>query len=379
MTELRFPDLRRAAGLLLFVLLLLAGGRSLAAGNFPPAFVVAGVPVDATAQDAVAAREAARAEGERLAFRRLMERLAPKSEWGRLPTPSGPEISALVQDFEVSNERASGVRYLGSYTFRFSPNGVRRLLKAANISITELASKPVVLVPVLKTGDTVTLWDDPNPWRTAWSSTPGAGGLVPFVVPAGDLNDVRNLDAPAAADPKPDQLAKLSAHYGGGDVVIATATPSTGGEATLDITVSRYSPEGTPDTATTQVSGPRLDGTLYQAGVQAAMRELEENWKKLTVSSGSGSGSAGDQDGMLEVVVPIKSAGDWAAVRERLSKVPVVRGTDLELMSHAEVRLRIKVHADDNLLKVALAQQDLVLTPGKPYGVLQLHSRAASE
>jgi hypothetical protein len=374
MTELRFPDLRRAAGLLLFVLLLV-GGQALAAGNFPPAFVVAGVPVDATAQDAVAAREAARAEGERLAFRRLMERLAPKSEWSRLPSPSGPEISALVQDFEVSNERASGVRYLGSYTFRFSPNGVRRILKAANIPITELASKPVVLVPVLKAGDGAKLWDDPNPWRAAWSATPGSGGLVPFVVPAGDLNDVHSFDAPAAADPKPDQLAKLSGRYGGGDVVIVTATPSAGGEAALDITISRYSPEGTPDTVTTQVTGPRLDGMLYQAGVQAAMRELEENWKKLTV----GTGSTGDQDGMIEVVVPLKAAGDWAAVRERLAKVPVVRGTDLELMSHAEVRLRLKIHADDNLLKVALAQQDLMLTPGKPYGVLQLHSRAASE
>ena len=58
MTELRFPDLRRAACLLLLGLCL-TGGAS-AAGNFPPAYVVAGVPVDATAKDAVTAREAAR-------------------------------------------------------------------------------------------------------------------------------------------------------------------------------------------------------------------------------------------------------------------------------------------------------------------------------
>ena len=30
-------------------------------------------------------------------------------------------------------------------------------------------------------------------------------------------------------------------------------------------------------------------------------------------------------------------------------------------------------------LKVALTQQDLVLTPGTPYGVLQLHAHAAGE
>jgi hypothetical protein len=377
MTELRFPDLRRLAQrlavALLLVVLLLAAGSGWAAGNFPSAYVVAGVPVDATAENAVAARDAARAQGQKIAFRRLLERLAPKSEWGKLPNPGDAEIAALVQDFEVANEHASGVRYLGSYTFRFSPNGVRHMLRNAGISITELASKPIVLVPLLKTGQTVTLWGDPNPWRDAWKTTPGNGGLVPFVVPPGDLADVQTFDAPVAADPKPEQLHALSAHYGNGDVVVVTATATSGTEAALSITVSRYSPDGTPDASTTSVSGPRLDASLYQSGVQAAMRELEESWKKVTVAS------AGDQDSMIEVVVPIKSAAEWAAVRERLSKVSVIRGTDLELMGHAEVRLRLKIKADPNLLKVALTQQDLVLTPGTPYGVLQLHAHAAGE
>ena len=374
MTELRFPDLRPLAGLLLVALLLIGGG-SWAAGNFPPAYVVAGVPVDATAENAVAARDAARAQGQKIAFRRLLERLAPKSEWGRLPNPGDAEIAALVQDFEVANEHASGVRYLGSYTFRFSPNGVRRLLRTAGISVTELASKPVVLVPLLKTGETVTVWGEPNPWRDAWKTTPGSGGLVPFIVPPGDLADVQTFDGPVAAEPKPEQLHALSARYGSGDIVVATAVATGGSEAALSITVSRYSPDGTPDTSTTSVSGAKLDGSLYQAGVQAAMRELEESWKKLTVA-GTG---AGDQDSMIEVIVPIKSAAEWAAVRDRLSRVSVIRGTDLELMGHGEVRLRLKIKADPNLLKVALAQQDLILTQGTPYGVLQLHSHAAGE
>jgi len=379
MTELRFPDLRQALLPLLAAFLLVVGEPALAAGNFPSAYVVAGVPVDATAQDAVAAREAARAQGQKIAFRRLLERLTAKADWGRLPSPSAEEIAGLVQDFEVANERNSGVRYLGSYTFRFSPTGVRRILRAANIPITELASKPVVLVPVLKIGGSAVLWDDPNPWRQAWASTPGNGGLVPWIVPTGDLNDVSALDAPAAQAPKPDQLTHLASRYGGGDVVVATATATEGAGATLDITISRYSPDGTPESSTTQVTGPKLDASLYQAGVQASMHELEDGWKKLTTGSSGGAVSGSDSDGMLEVVVPIKTARDWAQVRERLAKVPVVRGTDLELMGHAEVRLRIKIHADDNLLRVALAQQDLVLTPGKPYATLLLRSRAAAQ
>jgi Uncharacterized protein conserved in bacteria (DUF2066) len=374
MTELRFPDLRRIA-LLALPGLFWCWTPAAAANAFPPAFVVAGVPVDATAPDAVAAREAARAEGERTAFRRLLERLTPKAEWGRLPAPGGAEISAMVQDFEVSNERSSGVRYLGSYSFRFKPGAVRHLLQAAHIPITELASKPVVLVPAFRSGESVTLWDEPNPWRDAWRQTPGTGGLVPWVVPAGDLTDLQSLDAGSIRDPKPEALERLSARYGHGDVVIVTATASGGPPAVLDITVSRYSPDGTPDSATAQVSGPRLDATLFQAGVQAATRELEENWKKLTLPSNPIS----DSGSMQVVVVPIKTAADWAAVRERLTKVPVVRGMEIELIGAAEVRLRLKIHADDMLLRVALAQQDLVLTAGKPYGVLRLRRNATGE
>jgi hypothetical protein len=376
MTELRFPDLRRIAGLLVLgmPLLVLGIGRAGAAGSFPPAYVVAGVPVDATARDAVTAREAARDEGQRTAFRRLLERLTPKSDWNRLPAPSAADIAALVQDFEVSDEHNSGVRYLGSYTFRFNPGGVRRLLRSANIPITELAGKPVVLVPLLQIDGAARLWDDPNPWRDAWVHTPGKGGVVPWIVPAGDLADVGILDAPTARDPTPDQLARLSQRYGNGDIVIARAVAGSGAQGVLDITISRYSPEGTPDTATTEVTGPKLDASLYQAGLQAGLQELEEGWKKFTLSSAAG----GDQDSLQEVTVPIKSAADWAAVRERLAKVPVVRGVDLELIGRTEVRLRLKIHADDNLLRVALAQQDLILTPGKPYGVLQLHRNAAA-
>jgi hypothetical protein len=380
MTERCFAELRRAACLLAVGLLVLAG-PVFAAGTFPSAFVVSGVPVDATAQDAVAAREAAQAQGQRTAFRRLLERLTAKADWPRLPQSSPAEIAGLVQDFEVANERSSGVRYIGNYTFRFSPNGVRRLLRSAGITINELASKPVVLVPVFRTGQTVKLWDDQNPWRAAWAGTPGGGGLVPWVVPTGDAADAATLDAAGAQAPKPDQLAKLSARYGGGDVVVATAVATEGGNAALQITVSRYSPDGTPDTATTQVTGPKLDSTLYLSGVDAATHELEENWKKLTQGSGGDSAAApgagsGEQDGLIEVVVPIRSAHDWAEVRERLSKVPVIHGTDLELMTRREVRLRIKIRADDNLLHVALAQQDLTLTPGKPYDVLQLRGGA---
>ena len=154
MIERRFPGLRMtrsgalaAAALALGILLRTAPAG---AAGFPPAYVVADVPVDATAESSVQAREAARSQGVHKAFRQLLERLTAKTDWARLPQPADETINNLMQDFEVKDEHSSSVRYLASYTYRFSPNGVRKLLRDAHLNVTELASKPVVIVPALQ-------------------------------------------------------------------------------------------------------------------------------------------------------------------------------------------------------------------------------------
>ena len=372
MIERRFPGLRPlrsgALGAAALVLALLAGAAPAAAAGFPPAYVVADVPVDATAASSVQAREAARAEGLRKAFRQLMERLTAKTDWPRLPQPAGDTITNLLQDFEVKDEHSSSVRYLARYTYRFSPNGVRKLLRDAHLNVTELVSKPVVIVPALQQDGKIRLWDDPNPWLAAWSASDGKAGLVPWTLPAGDLADVQALDAPAVTKPSPEQLQALSKNYDGGDVVVALATPSADG---LQVTVSRYSPDGSADPATVAVPGGKADPALYAAAVVATEKVLEDKWKALTLGGG-------DQEQILAVDVPITSAADWGAVRDRLARVPFVRGQQIDLFARGEVHLRLRVRGDVNLLKIGFAQQDLVFTPGQPTATLALRTPIAT-
>ena len=127
---------RVSAHLLLIGLLalggLLAGAGPAAAQSAARLYTVEGVPVDVTAGSAVAAREQAYAEGQRAAFRMLMEKLTPESVHGRLPAaPSGAALDALVQGFEVRDERASGVRYIARMVVRFNPAEVQALLDRA--------------------------------------------------------------------------------------------------------------------------------------------------------------------------------------------------------------------------------------------------------
>lgn len=342
----------------------------------PADFVVAGVSADGTATADGSAREAARAQGVATAFQRLLQRLTATADWPRLPHPDAATVTNLVVDMQVADERSTGTHYVANFTFRFNPKAVRQVLQDAGINFTEASSKPVVIVPVLNDHGEPHLWDDPNPWRDAWNAGGGRYGLVPWIVPAGDLSDVAVLDAPDAAQPPPDKLQTLSQRYSDGDVTVVTATKS---DNHLDITVQRYNAAGTADTMTTSVDGAPggSDAQLYQAGVQAAAQLLENQWKTANIA-GPASSVPPDVGGSqtVELSVPIATPADWARVRDRLDHVRAVQKVEIELMARNEVRLKLTAAGDIGALHDALVQRDLVLTPGSPFGTLTAQAAA---
>src|SRR5580704_3917352 len=183
-------------------------------------FTIAPVRVDVTAASASTARDQALIEGERRGLQMLIERLTLAAGRSRLPQPNNAQLSDLVQGFEVANERRSGVRYIADYTFHFRADSVRQLLSQAGIAFAETPSKPLVVLAVLLDGERAVLWDDPNPWRDAWARAKLPPGLVPLVIPLGDLDDVTAVDAETALHGDDARLRILSQRYGGDDVLV---------------------------------------------------------------------------------------------------------------------------------------------------------------
>ena len=107
------------------------------------------VPVDATADSASAARDAARLAGERNAYTALLDRITLASDRGKLTAPSDSDLNSLIQGFEVANERRSTVRYLADYTFHFNADAVEQRLRAAGVPFAVTRSKPLVVLAVL--------------------------------------------------------------------------------------------------------------------------------------------------------------------------------------------------------------------------------------
>ena len=388
----------RLAAVLAFSAAVVWSPMPAAASSFSSAFVIADLPVDATGKSGVAARDAARDAGEKQALQLLLQRLTAPQDWPRLPVLSGEDVTDLVLDFEVESEHVSASHYLGRYTFRFDPKGIRDLLQSANIPFTELVSKPVVVVPVYQNAGETHLWDDPNPWRGAWNAAHGPAGLVPWIVPVGDLTDVQSVDVPDVQHPAPDKLAGLSQRYGGGDVVIASAVeqdtpppagspPGTSPTTTLQITVTRYGDAGA-GSETTSVTGGKPDAGFHLSGVLAGERLLEDLWKKLSLPGAAPQGTVGTTattgpggPGYLaapgiarkiDVLVPVTALGDWIKMRDKIGQVSGVLGTQIEVLTKDAVLVRLTLSEQPETLALAFAQQDLALIPGAKGGPMLL-------
>jgi hypothetical protein len=363
---------RLAVRLLAFasILLPLVIADARAAGS--DVFTVAGVPVDATAANAVAAREAARLDGERRAIRILLERLTLPSDQGRLPRVGDQALPNLVRDFEVAGERSSGVRYLAQYTFRFRPDGVRALLRNAGVPFTETQSKPVVVLPVLR-GAAAALWDDPNPWRDAWASRKTPDGLVPLAVPLGDVEDVAAIDADRAIAADPASLAAIAARYNAGDALVAIASPQPTGE--LEVSLRRVAPGGAsvaiPSPAFKPNPGESQEA-LMQRAVTASAASVAEAWKRDTMLDTS-------RQGTLTAQVPVSDLRDWIAVRSSLSGIPAVVGADLVSLARDGASVTLRYLGDPDRLRLALAQHDLALEGGEGSWTLQRRGAAAAQ
>jgi len=335
-------------------------------------FTVRAVAVDATADTARLARDRAIAEGRRAAFQRLVERLVPASRARAVAAPTDAELERMVIGFEVADERTSSVRWLADLTVAFDPAAVRARLRSAGVPFAETRSLPVLVIPLYDTGGETVLWREPNPWRNAWYELPPQGGLVPFVVPYGDVSDIRDLSPEQAVAGDVAALARIAERYGARDAVVARARPRAG--AAVELSVQRLGPSGTDRTLVETVTvGDELDPALRllpaveRAVAMVANAWIEDNLIRPGVET------------RITATVPIDSLQRWLAVREALDRLSLVTRYQVVQLARREALVDIWVNGDAEQFRVAVAQRDLELLPGAGDYVLKQRGQPMPE
>jgi hypothetical protein len=345
-------------------IVLLAVSAPLKAQESGDIYTVRDVEVDVTADNSAAARDRAITEAQRKAFDTLYGRLSPEPG-AKTPALSDIEVARLVQDFEVQRERSSAVRYLATLTVRFRPTNVRSLLQTKGASYVETRSKPVLVLPVYQSaGKGPVLWEDRTPWRAAWENFPQPQGMVPIVVPYGELADIADISAATALEGNQAGLSAIAERYQASDVLVAVlgvrgtepdpSTPNT-------VKLTRYAADGTKrgDSVTVPAAPGQSVDAYLAGGVAAVVKSLEEKWRQAnTVAAGP--------EQVMQVAVPIRNLNDWVQTKRRLAQVPTVSRVDLMTLTREAARVELYYRGSQEVLGNALAQQDLSLTAAPP-------------
>jgi hypothetical protein len=342
------------------------------------------VKVDATADSAAAAREAARVDGQRRALAAVIERLSGAPETAKPPKLDDKTITDMVDSFEVANERMSAVRYVADLTFHFRPSKVRRFVRVVDSAAVEGANKspaenagktagesgngPIVILPVYKDGPGLTLWDDPNDWRAAWAQRPAGSGPNRLILPLGDAGDLAAIDAEKAGSGTAEALGSIAQRNGASETAVALATVRRQGDkpAGLDVAVKRYRAGRLVDT-----QGSSYDANPGESEADLLRRAAEGVAADIESAAKKNAGVRSDQQASLAVTVPITSLGEWLQVRNRLTGVTMIRKIDLLSLSRQEAKIEVKYVGSQDQLKSSLAEVSLDLGGGDPVWRIQ--------
>jgi len=329
-------------------------------------FTVEGVKVDITSASAVAAREEAFEKAQVDAFTILAGRMVSgNAAAGQIPDVD--TISTMIKDYQISNEQLSTVRYVATYKFRFDDEAVRRCFNAADVPFSDVSANPALVLPFYKQDDKMILWSPYNAWLSGWNRADNLDGLVPLVVPLGDIADVSDIGGDEALDYNNTRLNRLLQRYNASEAIILVATPdetlarvsgeSDAAAGSLSIQIYRTD-RGYPEQVQgVQVSAGSSDtlASLMDKAVREVQKAMRSDWKQKTVTASSMGQTT------VRVRVPYDSLKQWADTQRALRRVYGLNSFDVISVTPKLAYVDILFDGNENRLSIALAQANLHL------------------
>ena len=339
----------RLARALLGIAALVLAAASGRAQEMDASYRVSDVQVEATAQDAVAARELAIEEGQRQALEQLLERLT--ADGTVPPDVSQLPVADLVSSLEVLEETVGPTSYAATLEVAFDRAAVEEVLDERGIAYADAAAAPVVVVPLWQTGSGLRLWEADNAWKTAWDRALEQDALVPFVVPLGDLQDLALLNPDQAARADRGALTALAERYGTDGVVVARLEGSGEPGTPLEVTARRYGDAtGQPYRAVVR-RGP--DEPLAQS-LERAVAELQAAFDARFRERRAVESAPSER---LVVTTAVGGLDDWGRVMRLLDGLPEVERAEVRRFSQAEATLELRVAGGRARLEQSLDRQ----------------------
>ena len=299
----------------------------LAAADTP--YTVVGVPIDATASNALEAQSIAMQRGQVAAVRVLVERLTLPDDRLQIPEITNDDAASMISGLQVRNEQRSATRYLGELTVSFSPSAVRRWLNGLGVPFVEGQAREILVLPVLQTGSgSYWLWEstDPatgdvneQPWLSEWRTGGYQHALSPVSAPSGDAGRML-IDGASAVQMNEDQLRSVAQAYGVSRVAVLIARQ--GGGVRVDGRL--FSFDGSGEVTSQQV--PTIATGSFRTAATRFVSDLENAWKSEAIVRGGGADT-------LNVSVVYNSLAEWRRLQNAITGTSLIRSAQLDAIA----------------------------------------------
>jgi hypothetical protein len=337
--------------------LALAGAGAAAAAD--KVYTVANYPVEAAAENAVAAKKQALAYGQQAAFRSLLKRLMPVTAFARAKQFASVSAAELIDSVRVRSERNSATEYLATYDFTFRAKTVRDLLRREGIPFTDEQAPVLTLIPVWQVGaGPAAAAGSQAAWTNSWKGLDLEYSLTPVKL-AGLAKDTAPERLAAAATGDAGAVRSLAAQYRTERLLLALAGPdaASGRLAVTLVGIDAVGPMYLQRQYRVDAADP---GYARELAAVVALRTIEGRWKAVNTRD-STTAAAGRGPTDLMISVEFRGMAEWQDISRKLGATPGVEELDVAGLSARGARVTLRFAQGAERLAEELARQGLNL------------------
>lgn len=326
-------------------------------------FTVGNYPVEARAQDAVAAKEKAISEGQQAAFRSLLKRLVPVNSYKMIQDVRGLPAANLISGLAVRSERNSTTSYTASLDFTFDSHKMRDLLRQRGIPYVDEQARETAVVLVLQPaglGSAASL--SLEAWRDAWKALDLDNGLTPVRLherPAALTADLVKASMTNAEAP----LRTIAVLAKSGQAILAIAEPDVAARR-LNVTLSGVDGVGKLLLRRTWRMDPADAAYSAELAAVVAMGTLEGRWKAVKGRGVAPLPAAGGQLQPVQIYVEFRNIQEWQRLRRQFEDMPGVADFSVGGLSSGAADVALRYPGGGQALAAALGQVGVELRGG---------------
>lgn len=307
-------------------------------------FVVRGVQVEATAESGPKACEAAYTQGHSGAWLRLIQRIVPQPDWGKVPDPTSEELESFVSGYEVSGEKRSTSKCIASMTYLFKADLVKKYLREKGVAYADRRGPSTLAIPLYETAEGTRLWGDDNLWLSAFRGVKLENELIPVEAPFGDDGDKAAIPPGASLGTDWVTYKTIADKYGMKAVLVARARYASG---QVDVTAQLVSESGAQEFTATGT------GDDERAALADAVRKLgavmNEAWKESAAIDNSISAH-------ISVWAPYSSLAQRRSIEERLRKIQNILEVNISRVTVSGMAVGLRYRGRNDQFEQALKQ-----------------------